>query len=86
MSNIDWVCWPCHDRRDNQGDPLKKKDRFKNKMKATCELCHKEEATGTRWVSYEESPIHVAGTYRVCENCGGPKKGENPNYGSDETI
>jgi 5-methylcytosine-specific restriction endonuclease McrA len=30
--NIDWVCWPCHDKRDNQGDPLKKKDRFKNKI------------------------------------------------------
>jgi 5-methylcytosine-specific restriction endonuclease McrA len=23
--NIAWVCRECHDRRDNQGDPLKKK-------------------------------------------------------------
>jgi 5-methylcytosine-specific restriction endonuclease McrA len=25
--NIDWVCRKCHDNRDNQGDPLNKKER-----------------------------------------------------------
>lgn len=26
-SNIDWVCLYCHDLRDNQGDPMNKKDK-----------------------------------------------------------
>jgi len=28
-SNIDWVCIPCHNGRDNEGDPMGKKSRFK---------------------------------------------------------
>lgn len=28
-SNIDWVCSWCHDKRDNQGDPMKKKPKSK---------------------------------------------------------
>ena len=24
-TNIDWVCWKCHDLRDNRGDPMEKK-------------------------------------------------------------
>lgn len=42
-------------------------------MKAICELCHKEEATGTRWLNADESPIHVGGVYRVGQKCGGPE-------------
>jgi len=43
-------------------------------MKKPCEICHKEEATGTRWLDPDESPIHVGGIYQVCEKHGGPKK------------
>ena len=38
-----------------------------------CEICHKEEATGTKWFTAEQTDIHVAGIYRVCHNHGGPK-------------
>lgn len=41
-----------------------------------CEIDHKEEATGTRWLDADESPIRVAGVYRVCPKHGGPKKKE----------
>ena len=27
--NLDWVCKKCHDKRDNQGDPMKKKPKSK---------------------------------------------------------
>ncbi len=37
-SNIDWVCIPCHDLRDNMGDPKGKKPKSK---KAVWEKSHK---------------------------------------------
>ena len=42
-------------------------------MKPKCEVCHENEATGTKWLTVEESPIRVAGVYRVCPKHGGPK-------------
>ena len=39
-----------------------------------CEVCHKEEATGTIWLNPDQSPIHVGGVYQVGPKCGGPKK------------
>lgn len=30
-SNIDWVCRKCHDKRDNQGDPMNKKEKSSGK-------------------------------------------------------
>lgn len=50
-----------------------------------CELCHKNEATGTIWLNPEQSPIKVGGRYQVCEKCGGPKKDKDKFYGG-ETI
>jgi bifunctional DNA-binding transcriptional regulator/antitoxin component of YhaV-PrlF toxin-antitoxin module len=38
-SNIDWVCRKCHDKRDNRGDPMNKKE--KKTKKADWELPHK---------------------------------------------
>ena len=38
-----------------------------------CEICHKEEATGTRWLNPDESKIFVGGVYRIGPKCGGPK-------------
>lgn len=43
-------------------------------MKPQCEICHKEEATGTIWLTADESPIGVAGRYQVCPKHGGPEK------------
>ena len=37
-NNIEWVCWKCHNLRDNYGDPMGKKD--KNK-KSVWEKSHK---------------------------------------------
>jgi hypothetical protein len=43
-------------------------------MTIMCEICHKEEATGTRYLTSQQSPIGVGGTYRVGPKCGGPQK------------
>jgi len=43
-------------------------------MKTLCEICHKEKATGTKWLEPEQSPIGVGGVYRVCEVHGGPSR------------
>jgi hypothetical protein len=45
-SNIDWVCRECHDRRDNQGDPMKKKETNKGGKKANWQLPHHCKACG----------------------------------------
>ncbi len=45
-------------------------------MKPKCEICHKEEATGTIWLTPEQSPVHVAGLYRIGDKCSG-KKGKS---------
>lgn len=50
-----------------------------------CEICHKEDATGTKWLQPEEAPNKVGGRYRVGPNCGGPKKKKNGFYGG-ETV
>jgi len=41
-----------------------------------CEVCHKEEATGKRWVNPDESKIFLGGIYQVCHKCGGPEKNQ----------
>lgn len=38
-SNIDWVCRSCHNKRDNQGDPMQKKE--KSSKKADWQKAHK---------------------------------------------
>jgi len=43
-------------------------------MKPICEVCHKEEATGTIWIDADKSPIYVGGVYQVCPKHGGPEK------------
>lgn len=52
-------------------------------MKPKCEICHFKEATGTRWLTAEESPIHVTGVYQVCENHGGKKPEKQGSYGEE---
>lgn len=37
-ANIDWICWKCHNLRDNMGDPRKKKPKSK---KANWQTPHK---------------------------------------------
>lgn len=43
--NIQWVCWTCHDLRDNKGDPMNKKPPTnKNvswKVRHACKNCKK---------------------------------------------
>lgn len=43
--NIDWVCRSCHDKRDNQGDPMKKKQTSTKKAdwqkQHECAKCHR---------------------------------------------
>jgi hypothetical protein len=42
ISNIDWVCRECHNKRDNMGDPgKKKKDKHNWKVKHLCIQCKK---------------------------------------------
>ena len=40
-----------------------------------CELCHKHEATHTKWFDPDQSPIKVGGRYQVCDTCD-PQKGK----------
>ena len=45
-SNIQWVCWKCHDKRDNFGDPMNKKPANPNNIKSwktrhKCKHCKK---------------------------------------------
>jgi hypothetical protein len=54
-------------------------------MKVMCEICHKEDATGTKWLQPEEAPNKVGGRYRVGPNCGGPKKPKGTFYGGETT-
>lgn len=50
-----------------------------------CEVCHKEEATGTKWLTADKAPIPVTGVYRVGPNCGGPKKKKGNFFGGETT-
>ena len=50
-----------------------------------CEVCHKEEATGTKWLTAEQAPIPVTGRYQVCPKHGGPKQKKGAFYGGETT-
>lgn len=42
--NIEWVCIPCHDKRDNLGDPMNKKPKSKKpawQREHDCKKCGK---------------------------------------------
>jgi hypothetical protein len=60
-------------------------DVVNTQMKYLCEICHKEVATGTKWLWSEEAPNRVGGRYRVGPNCGGPKKQKGNFYGGETT-
>lgn len=53
--NIDWVCWQCHHKRDNMGDPKNKKTK---KLKAAWMKTHKCQHCG------------VSGAQLLCRSCG----------------